>query len=85
MKDTKRNKDDRNSSKDALDNFVLIDEAIDLSTQEEYFSFSETIDFDNVDLFAVLFSFVVLLSFSPLLSKFLQWILRPQLYLCQNV
>jgi len=54
MKDTKRNKDDRNSSKDALDNFVLIDEPIDLSTQEEYFSLSGTIDFDNVDYKEVL-------------------------------
>jgi len=44
-----RNKDDRKNSKNVLDNFVLIDEPIDLSTQEEYFSLSETIDFDNVD------------------------------------
>jgi hypothetical protein len=54
MKDTKRDKDDRNNSKTVLDNFILIDEPIDLSTQEEYFSFSETIDFDNVDYKEVL-------------------------------
>ena len=49
MKDIERNKGDRNNSKNVLDNFILIDEPIDLSTQEEYFSFSEAIDFDNVD------------------------------------
>ena len=49
MKEKERNKDDRNNSKNVLDNFILIDEPIDLSTQEEYFSFSEAIDFDNVD------------------------------------
>lgn len=54
MKDTKRNKDDRNNSKTLLGNLVLIDEPIDLSTQEEYISFSETIDFDNVDYKEVL-------------------------------
>jgi len=54
VKDTKRNKDDRNSSKNVSDNFVLIDEPIDLSTQEEYLSFSETIDFDNIDYGEVL-------------------------------
>ncbi len=54
MKDTKRNKEDRNNSKNVLDNFILIDEPIDLSTHEEYFSFSQTIDFDNVDYKEVL-------------------------------
>jgi len=54
VKDTKRNKDDRNNSKNVSDNFVLIDEPIDSSTQEEYLSFSETIDFDNVDYEGVL-------------------------------
>jgi hypothetical protein len=54
MKDMQRNKDDRKNSKNVLDNFVLIDEPIDLSTQEEYFSLSETIDFDNVDYKEVL-------------------------------
>ena len=48
MKDMKRNKDDCKNSKNGLDNFILIDGPIDLSTQEEYISFSETIDFDNV-------------------------------------
>jgi hypothetical protein len=49
MKDMKRNKDDRKNSKNVVDNFILIDEPIELSTQEEYFSFSETIDLDNVE------------------------------------
>ena len=42
MNDMKSNKDDLEDSKDVLDSFTLIDEAIDLSMQEEYFSFSET-------------------------------------------
>jgi len=54
MNDMKKNKDNGEHSKDVLDSFVLIDEAIDLSIQEEYFSFSETIDFDNVDYEEVL-------------------------------
>jgi hypothetical protein len=54
MKDMKRNKDNRKNSKNVLDNFILIDEPIVLFTQEEYFSFSETIDFDNVDYKEVL-------------------------------
>jgi hypothetical protein len=54
VKDTKRNKDDRNNSRNVLDNFVLIDEPIDLFTQEEYLSFSETIHFDDVDYEEVL-------------------------------
>jgi len=49
-----RDKDNRENSKNVLDSFTLIDEAIDLSIQEEYFSFSETIDFDNVDYEEVL-------------------------------
>jgi hypothetical protein len=49
MNDMKRNKDNPENSKNVLDSFALIDEAIDLSIQEEYFSFSETIDFDNLD------------------------------------
>jgi hypothetical protein len=52
MNDVK--KDNRGNSKNVSDSFVLIDEAIDLSTQEEYFSFSETIDFNNVDYEEVL-------------------------------
>jgi hypothetical protein len=54
MKDMKRSKDDRKHSKNVMDNFTLIDEPIDLSAQKEYFSFSETIDFDNVDYKEVL-------------------------------
>ena len=49
MNDVKRDKDNPKNSKNVLDSFDLIDEPIDLSRQEEYFSFSETIDFDNVD------------------------------------
>ena len=54
MNDVKRDKDNPQNSKNLLDNFILIDEAIDLSIQEEYFRFSETIDFDNVDYEEVL-------------------------------
>ena len=49
MNDMKRNKDDRENSKNVLNSFTLIDEAIVLSIQEEYLTFSETIDFNNVD------------------------------------
>jgi len=54
MKDIKRNKGDRKNSKNVMDNFILIDEPISLSTQAEYINFSETIDFDNVDYKEVL-------------------------------
>jgi len=50
----KRDNDNPENSKNVLDSFVLIDEPIDLSTQEEYFSFSETIDFENVNYEEVL-------------------------------
>jgi hypothetical protein len=48
MNNKKRNKDNGDNSKNVLDSFILIDEAIDLSIQEEYLGFSETIDFDNI-------------------------------------
>ena len=54
MNDMKRNNDNPENSKTVLDSFVLIDEPIDLSIQDEYFRFSETIDFDNVDYEEVL-------------------------------
>ena len=54
MNDMKRNNDNPENSKNVLDSFILIDEPIDLSIQEEYLSFSETIDFDNVDYEEVL-------------------------------
>ena len=54
MNDVKRNNDNPENSKNVLDSFVLIDEPIDLSIHEEYFSFLETIDFDNVDYKEVL-------------------------------
>jgi len=47
-------KDNRENSKNVLNSLTLIDEGIDLSIQKEYFSFSETIDFDNVDFEEVL-------------------------------
>lgn len=45
----KRNKNHSKDSENVLDNFILIEEPIDLLTQKAYFSFSETIDFANVD------------------------------------
>ena len=54
MKDTKGSKKDRKCSNNVMDNITLIDEPIDLSTQKEYFGFSETIDFNNVDYKQVL-------------------------------
>jgi hypothetical protein len=54
MNDMKRDKDNREKSKNDLDSFTLIDEPIDLSIQEEYFSLSETIDYDIVDYEEVL-------------------------------
>ncbi len=54
MNDMKRDKDNPENSKNVLDSFALIDEAIDLSIEEEYFRFSETIDFDNLDYEEVL-------------------------------
>ena len=54
MNDMTRNKDNPENSKNVLDSFTLIDEAIDLSIQKEYSIFSETIDFDNVDYEEVL-------------------------------
>lgn len=37
-----------------MDNFILIDEPINLSIQKEYITFSESIEFDNVDYKEVL-------------------------------
>ena len=54
MNNMKRNNDNPGNSKNASDSFSIINEAIDLSIQEEYLSFSETIDFDNVDYEEVL-------------------------------
>ncbi len=50
----KRDREDREDSKDVLDSFASVDEAVDLSTQEEYVRFSERIDFDQVDYEEVL-------------------------------
>ena len=54
MNDVKRDKDNVENSTNASGSFALIDEPIDLSIQKEYFTFSETIDFDNVDYEEVL-------------------------------
>jgi hypothetical protein len=54
MNDVKRDKDNSQNSKNLLDNFNSIDEPINLSIQEEYLSFSKTIDFDHVDYEEVL-------------------------------
>ena len=70
MNDVKRDKDNRENYKNVLDSFVLIDEAIDLSIQKEYLSFSETIDFDNVDWEAVLKeSYKLFYEHTPIESK----------------
>ena len=49
MKDIKRNKVNRINSENSLDSFSLMEDAIDLSIQQEYFNLSETIDFDHID------------------------------------
>jgi len=49
MKNMERNKGNRTNSEDYSDSFSLMEDAIDLSIQEEYFYLSETIDIDNVD------------------------------------
>jgi hypothetical protein len=54
MNDVKRNNDNHENSKNALNSPTLIDEPIGLSLQEEYIRFSETIDFDNLDYEGVL-------------------------------
>ena len=48
MKDMKSDKDNRTNSENSLDSFDVMEEAIDLSIQQEYDSFSETIDINNV-------------------------------------
>jgi len=49
MNDVKKDKDNPENSTNASGSFILIDEPINFPIQEEYFSFSEIIDFDNVD------------------------------------
>jgi hypothetical protein len=49
MKDMKRNKGYHKNSEDYSNSFSLVEDAIDLSIQEEYFNLSQTSDFDNVD------------------------------------
>jgi hypothetical protein len=49
-----RNKGNRTNSEDYSDSFSLMEDAIDLSIQKEYFYLSETIDIDNVDYKEVL-------------------------------
>jgi len=45
----KRNKGNHKNSEDYSNSFSLVEDAIDLSIQEEYFNLSQTSDFDNVD------------------------------------
>jgi hypothetical protein len=54
MKNMERNKGNRTNSENSLDSFSLMEDAIDLSIQEEYFYLSETIDIDNVDKYYTL-------------------------------
>lgn len=54
MKNMARNKGNRTNSEDYSDSFSLMEDAIDLSIQEEYFNLSETINIDNVDYKEVL-------------------------------
>ena len=54
MKDMNRNSGNRTSSEDSLDDFDLMEDAIELSIQREYLALSESIDFDNVDYKEVL-------------------------------
>jgi hypothetical protein len=54
MKDMKSDKDNRTNSENSLDSFDVMEEAIDLSIQQEYDSFSAAIDINNVDYKEVL-------------------------------
>jgi hypothetical protein len=54
MDDVKKDKDNTENSTSASGSFILIEEPIDLPIQKEYFAFSETIDFSNVDYEEVL-------------------------------
>jgi hypothetical protein len=44
-----RNRGNLKNSEDSLDSLDLMEDAIDLSIQREYFNLSDSIDFDNVD------------------------------------
>ncbi len=50
----KRNKGNHTKPEYILNGFSLMEDAIDLSVQEEYFNFSKTINFNNVDYKEVL-------------------------------
>ena len=54
MKDLKSNKTNRPISEDSMDSFDVMEDAIDLSIQSEYFMLSGSIGFDNVDYKEVL-------------------------------
>ena len=54
MKDMKSVKDNRTKSENSLDSLDVMGEGIDLSIQQEYDRFSETIDINNVDYKEVL-------------------------------
>jgi len=49
MSHMKKDKNNRENSKNVSDSFSIIEEAIDLSIQEEYIRFSGAIDFDSLD------------------------------------
>ena len=69
MKDMKRNKGYHKNSEDYSNSFSLVEDAIDLSIQEEYFNLSQTSDFDNVDYKDVLRESKKLLSLSGIGRK----------------
>jgi hypothetical protein len=49
MKDMERNKGNHSESESNSDSFSVMEAAIDLSVQKEYFNYSKSIDFDNTD------------------------------------
>lgn len=49
MKDMERNKGNHSESENNSDGFSVMEAAIDLSVQKEYFNYSKSIDFNNID------------------------------------
>jgi len=54
MKNIKRNKDNHSESEINSDSFSIMETAIDLSVQNEYFNYSKSTDFNNIDYKEVL-------------------------------
>jgi len=54
MKGMKNNKRNCTNSEDSLNSFGLMDDAVDLPIQQEYYKLSEAIDFGNIDYKEVL-------------------------------